>query len=151
MGTVFISGNRRYVYDKRSKKNYIYADLLWNKCNPGDKLKSGEVVHHRDGDSLNDVIENYEKMSRSAHMRYYSIGVRNPFYGRKHSEVSKNIMSSRAIGRIPPSRKDSWHLCWDINEALVLRKGGMSWVELGKKYEVTPEAVAQAFKRRKLT
>lgn len=37
----------------------------------GRKLRPGEVVHHRDGDKMNNDVSNLEVMSRAAHARIH--------------------------------------------------------------------------------
>jgi len=152
-GTVFVAkdqthdNQRRYIY--YNGRVYIYAVVLWNATYPDDMLKVGEVIHHKDLDRLNDAVSNYQKLTRSAHMRFHAGGEMNPFYGKRHSEETKTKMRKKAVGRIPPSRKGIQALTWDYVEALELRNKGCTWKFLADKYGVTPEAIAQAFKRRK--
>jgi hypothetical protein len=52
----------------------IYARWLFEKeVRP---LRPGEIVHHKDFNSLNDCIENYEALSKSKHTRIHMLGNR---------------------------------------------------------------------------
>ncbi len=92
MATVFISGGRRYIYDPGTQKNLRYADVLWDKLHPEDRRKPGEVVHHKDENSLNDDPSNYKKMTRSDHMKFHAHGRKNGFFGKSHTEEAKQKM-----------------------------------------------------------
>jgi len=46
-----------------------YAKYLWKQA--GRELKPGEFIHHIDGDSLNDTIENYQAVDRATHCRIH--------------------------------------------------------------------------------
>lgn len=72
-GTITRSGSRNVKYiqihvnGKIVKKHrHIMENYL------GRKLKATEVVHHIDGDGLNNNIENLEVMTKSEHSRHHA-------------------------------------------------------------------------------
>lgn len=79
-----------YVYLLRpnhpgtDKAGYIKrANLVWAEST-GHHIVKGEVLHHKDGDKLNDDIDNLELMVATEHvalhMRVVNIGKNNPNY-----------------------------------------------------------------------
>lgn len=57
----------------------------------GRKLRSDEVVHHKDGDKSNNSIENLEVMTLSEHSRFHMTG-------KKLSEETKRKLSESHTG-----------------------------------------------------
>lgn len=47
----------------------IYSNWLWEQAN--GPIPKGSVVHHVDGNTLNDSLGNYESMTRSRHMQHH--------------------------------------------------------------------------------
>jgi hypothetical protein len=53
----------------RERHRYVpRAHLVWLEAHPDDVVQKGYVIHHLDGDKLNDVIENLEKIPLAAHV-----------------------------------------------------------------------------------
>lgn len=75
-----ININGKYVYEHR----YIVEKLI------GKKLKSDEVVHHIDGNKLNNKIENLKIMNKIEHDRFHTTIRRNNGEFYKKSTVSNN-------------------------------------------------------------
>lgn len=100
-----------------------YCYLVWNYHNRKDTItvKDGYVIHHKDGDSLNDKITNLVKMTHSDHSKLhhpegrtdYFNGVSKPgkengMYGKKHSAETRKRMSLARKGR-PATMKGKHH------------------------------------------
>jgi len=54
------------------RKRYIYSNVLWNFLNPKNKLTDNDVTHHIDGDQLNDLPSNIQKLTRREHAQYHA-------------------------------------------------------------------------------
>lgn len=77
---VFMKKERRGVERRRmsyKNKKYIYAHVVWNFLNPNDKVKKGDVIHHIDGDTLNDFPDNLQKMTRGEHTHHHNDSMSN--------------------------------------------------------------------------
>lgn len=48
------------------------AHYVWNKHHPNDKVKKGEVIHHKDGNKKNDAPSNLEKKTDAKHKSLHS-------------------------------------------------------------------------------
>jgi hypothetical protein len=103
-------GNRRFI------KRIAFSHFVWNLYNPNNSIKKydGYIIHHKDGNKLNDHIYNLEKVLRSEHSTRHNIGKKlsyktkekisnnrkgkclgkdNHFYGKKHTESTKKLQS----------------------------------------------------------
>jgi hypothetical protein len=68
------SGGRRVIrmkcineQGKKTNKRVNLTHYLWRLYYPNDPIKKGECIHHIDGNSLNDDINNLKKMKITAH------------------------------------------------------------------------------------
>lgn len=106
--------------NKRCVIGGCYEDIswkFWNEYYPEDKIlpKTGFCIHHIDGDHYNNDVDNLIKMTRSEHTSFHmkdkviseeirkkisnkNKGENHPLFGKKHSEKTKNKMSSSLIG-----------------------------------------------------
>jgi hypothetical protein len=81
---VWIDPAERSRHPTCDKRGYILRyHHVWNVAHPDDPVLPGEVIHHLDGDSLNDSIENLEKL---------------PGQGQHWSRHAKEIAAGRARG-----------------------------------------------------
>jgi hypothetical protein len=66
----------RHLHPTVDKKGYMArAHLVWNTAHPDDPVQRGQVVHHRNGDSLDDRLENLECLpSQAEHARIHFKG-----------------------------------------------------------------------------
>jgi HNH endonuclease. len=49
--------------------------LVWEQAHPDDPIKDGEIIHHIDGDKLNNAPDNLQKMSKAEHRKHAPRGV----------------------------------------------------------------------------
>jgi hypothetical protein len=68
-GKQSMSKGRRYLYYKG--KSIAIARALWNLWHPEDPVRITEVIHHKDGDRLNDSYENLQKIEAGKHMKLH--------------------------------------------------------------------------------
>ena len=62
--------NRRWIKVSNKHPRWkIYAQYLWEKKR--GKIPSGYIVHHKDGDSMNDRIKNYHLVTRAGHIELH--------------------------------------------------------------------------------
>lgn len=47
------------------------ATAMWNAAHPDDPVRRGEEIHHLDEDSSNDRLDNFLKLTRSAHCQLH--------------------------------------------------------------------------------
>ncbi len=73
----------------------------------GRKLLRRELVHHVDGDTLNNDLSNLVIVSQGGHNIIHFAGKESTFKGRHHTEETKKILSEIAKGRVilPETRK----------------------------------------------
>ena len=57
---------RRYVRIAGQKLTPL-ARFLWEQAHPNDPVRPGEEVHHKDFNSLNDTLSNFEKLTEFEH------------------------------------------------------------------------------------
>ncbi len=70
---VWIPPEQRHLYPTCRKGYVSRSHIVWNQAHPNDIVKAGEIVHHIDGDSLNDIPENLQKFaSQSPHAQNHS-------------------------------------------------------------------------------
>lgn len=56
-------------------------------------------IHHKNGDKKNNCILNLEALPESNHIQIHNSGKDNPFYGKIHTEKSKQQMSKSQKGK----------------------------------------------------
>lgn len=67
------------------------------------KLKEGECIHHINKNSLNNYLDNLQLMVKSEHHSFHNSGENHPFYGKHHSEKTKQLMSEKKSRENHPS------------------------------------------------
>ena len=69
-----------------------YARFVWVQCN--GEIPKGYLIHHIDGDSLNDIIDNLSLVTRKAHFEIHKIGI----LGRKkRAEIAADRMAQEVL------------------------------------------------------
>lgn len=89
----------------------------------GVELPKEVVVHHKDGNKLNNCILNLEAMTKSEHTALHMIGNTNSL-GRKHREESKRKVSLAKTG-VPRSDK--------LKKQLSLKKNTTGYFRVSKR------------------
>ena len=89
---------------KINDKFIPFARFVWDCHNPSNKWKKGQVIHHKDENTLNDSIDNLDLLSISEHMRFHKTKERNPWYGKKLPKSITEKMSSSRSGE-----KNYWY------------------------------------------
>ena len=109
-----------YIYKKIKLKdgNTIDQHRLIMETHLGRKLLRKEVVHHKDGNKLNNDIQNLELMSLSEHARLHQKeNWQNPDFRKNqsekmkqwHAKQPKNRYFSKVIGeQISNLARDAW-------------------------------------------
>lgn len=111
--------NGYYVITGGEYKGKPLHRLLFQKYWRSD-IPDGYVVHHKDGDKLNNCIMNLQLMKWKGHSSLHNKGVNHPLYGKHHSEESKKKMSEVRKGVNHPNygKHHSKEVCRKISEAL---------------------------------
>jgi hypothetical protein len=94
----FISKYLIGLYGNKGKNDILFYHFVWNLYNINDPIIKGDgyVIHHKDGNELNDYINNLQKMKHGDHSILHNIG--NKYWlGKKHTEESKNLISKTKI------------------------------------------------------
>ena len=68
------------------------------------KIPEDYIIHHKNGNKTDNCILNLQLLHKVTHNKLHSLGENNPFYGKKHSDESKQKMSISKIGK--PMKKD---------------------------------------------
>lgn len=93
----------------------------------GRKLKSSEIVHHKDGNRQNNSIDNLVIMSRSEHCKEHSGDLFKKLKKRKGEQVPSSKLNESMVKEILTSNK--------------------TYKELAEAYNVTPENICHIKKR----
>lgn len=136
----------------------------------GRKLKTSEIVHHKDEDGLNNSIENLELMSQSHHqnehlmtgprkwpldeaIQLHKEGVTLGQLGEKY-EVAWTVIRAAFVRRGVSTTNKRWGKLnppkWDIEKAIGLFASGMPFKQIGEAVGVTGTAVRTSFIKRGL-
>lgn len=65
----------------------------------GFKVPNGFVVHHKDGNKLNNCILNLQLMNAKEHSKLHNSGLNSPNFGKHHSKKTKKRMSDAQKGK----------------------------------------------------
>lgn len=154
---VMIDGRSKQVLEHR----YVMEQHL------GRKLLRSEHVHHKDGDGLNNAIENLEVMSPRDHQHHHLMGTRKwpvdegaklradgwslQSIADHYGVAMQSVLKAFRVRGIP-TKNDRKHQkpSWDVEAAKQMRDAGKSWAEIGRAMGVTGAAISIVFRRRGL-
>lgn len=102
-GTILRNGYR-HITKGNSRKNPLryYEHRMIMEIHLGRKLGRQEVVHHKNGDKLDNKIENLELMTLSEHARQHAV---ESGFGREKGSIPINKTKQEIISRIVEMRK----------------------------------------------
>jgi hypothetical protein len=80
----------RHIHPTVNKKGTIRrSHLVWNQAHPEDPVLPGQVIHHIDGDSLNDTPANLEKLpGQRVHAKHHFSQPRKPLSDAHKAAIS---------------------------------------------------------------
>jgi len=136
-GTVFIStdkrgSRRRLIYHNGTQ--YRYHRVFWRVNNKDDTLGASFDIHHIDGDTLNDSIDNLQKLSKADHARLHNSGKKHNLYGVGHTQDSKALISRN---------KRKWEASREQLD--LLRRSGFSWAQVGEIIGANSESIRRTY------
>ena len=102
----FFNGKKYYFNEKnrrwfRTTDGKLLSHDVWDFYHSGDPILKDEVIHHKNGDSSDDRIENLQKITRSEHTGLHNIG-NQYFLGKYHTDKTKQKMSEAKLGKNHP-------------------------------------------------
>ena len=142
------TGYRRFRNGKGYEHKMVYEYFS------GTKIQDGYIVHHKDGNKLNNEYENLELMSSKEHKIIHmddtirrfcktsdgQMGEKNSFYGRKHSLESKRKISEKKKGT------PAWNR-GPIKEIVFLYCSGHSLESISEKFSTKPEYILKKLEK----
>jgi len=140
------------LYDKNNNKHKnIKIHVLMYETFYNYKLKKNECIHHIDKNKINNILENFQLMTKSEHSKLHHkdnwVGSNNPnfgvnkrigknatFYGKHHTKESKKLLS---VARIKISDKVIIDIRVHLNEGILSQK------VISKKFGVSEMTVSR--------
>lgn len=83
-----------YIITSRKEGNHLkfLHRMIWEDFY-GCKIPEGYVIHHKNGDKLDNCILNLQLMRNETHCEFHSSGENNAWYGKNHNLDSIKKMS----------------------------------------------------------
>lgn len=103
----FSRGHKRQVLTWDGKR-HMYSHVMWDFLYPNNRRKKGEVIHHIDGDTLNDMPDNLQKMTNTEHSRFHateqsqisSVRTKNQHLDKTHCKSGHSLSGGNVSLRI---------------------------------------------------
>lgn len=124
--------------NKKGYNGYVYEHRYVMECHLGRCLSHNEVVHHKDGNKLNNSLDNLELTDRANHIRKHNpnpdkggvcVDCGKPISSRRNKRCKRcHEVSSRKVKRPP-------------YDELIKMIEGSSYVAVGKAYGVSDNAI----------
>jgi hypothetical protein len=84
------------------------------------KVEKGMVIHHKNGNKLDNSIENLIAMPRNEHVKHHVRGENNPLYGRDFSKEHRRKMSEAKKGiAIGSNANNAKYTLWNSEHAIL--------------------------------
>lgn len=120
--------------NEKSYKGYVYEHRYIMECLLGRPLASNEIVHHKDGNKLNNDIENLELLTRSEHAHKhfgykpngYCIDCGEKLYDNRAMRCRRCYSISRRVVGERPSKEELLKMIGDSSYSAVGRMFGVS-------------------------
>jgi hypothetical protein len=77
------------------------------------EIPKGHVVHHINGNKLDNSIENLELMTLKEHVSHHCRGENNPCYGKEFTKEHREKISNALTGRCGTDCVNSKYTLWD--------------------------------------
>ena len=154
--SVTVNGVRKQVFEHR----------LVMEGHLGRKLLQSEVIHHKDGNGLNNVIDNLELMAQSAHQNEHLMdgtdwdieeakklrgeGWSFERIGSKYGVTWSAIHGAFKRRGLPTEDNYTRELSWDIDEATRLLAAGISSRKVAETMGISRQALRGALRLRGL-
>ena len=93
-GTAVVNHQGYYhiVSRKEGNKHKILHRLIWEDYH-NEEIPKDHIIHHKDGNKLNNCILNLEILPSKEHNVFHNSGENNPMYGKTHLKESMLQMS----------------------------------------------------------
>jgi len=151
------------------KKHKLIHTLIYETFN-NYKLKKNECVHHIDENEINNILENFELMTKKEHTGLHHKnktisektrklmsenhvdvkGEKNPMYGKHQSEESKNKISKKLKGKSKGENNSQSTLkegeVWLIKKILnsdYYKSGKINQTYIGKMFKVSIQTISK--------
>ncbi len=96
---VYVPVAERHLHPtlNRAKRTIQRSHYVWNHNHPDDPVLPGQLIHHLDDNSLNDAIDNLEKLpSQSAHASIHFRRPRRPLSEAHKAAISRTKKAKRS-------------------------------------------------------
>ena len=100
-GKAYIDSDGYYRVNHKRYSSVMLHRLIFEEFY-GMKIPKGYVIHHKNGNKLDNCILNLQLLKRSAHQSYHNTKEKNSMYGKHHSDETKQKISNANGGENNP-------------------------------------------------